>query len=56
MAEERVGAEIGCLGKVINIFPALRSKDFKLLDERMKGKAWLCLLGGLIDQATSYQQ
>lgn len=30
--------EISYLGKVVNIFLALRWKDFKLLDERRKGK------------------
>lgn len=30
--------EISYLGKVVNIFLALRSEDFKPLDERRKGK------------------
>lgn len=44
---------MGYLGRVVNTFLALRSKDFKPLDERREKLA--LLLGGLIDQATSYQ-
>lgn len=39
-----MGGEIGCLEKVVNVVPTSRSKDFKLPDERRKGKGLALLV------------